>query len=476
MYVLICGTTGLFAPGVGLRLRSWGHSMRGHVAGHQTGGGDGDKGRFRRYRVLAFLCLVGTSLGMGNAGAQEHSNSAPITREPNGDADPEGKGDTLRVDDSYRPRGIEMRKFLFFPAVEMDVAWTDNVFATKNDAKSDRFVRITPSVRFRSRFIRHELNLTGELEKFIFDRYSNDDRLNGNVSADGKLDIQKGWEATGYINYADRAEDRSSPDVTQGVHPTNTYTLSGQVDSRLQQGRVIYQGGLSFSLYDFGNNRSANGEIIDNNGRDRNEYEATARVGYEIFPNYYAMVAGAANTRDYDSVMAGTAQKRSSDGFRLESGIGIDVTDLIRGDFLVGYFAQSYDNSAFSDPSGFSVRARFNWTPSRMTVVAPSLERSVQETVRDAASSIVRTAASLTVRHEFARNFVATFIGNVAHEDYEASTDNSWSYDARLRGIYALNRELYFAGEARYRSRAADSGINNYDQITLMVRVGARYC
>lgn len=423
----------------------------------------------------AILCML-AGLGINTAqAAQDRQNSAAITQETNPAADAEGKNDTQRVDDSYQPRGVEMGKFLLFPAIEMDTSWTNNVFATKDDVKSDRFLRVTPSVRLRSRFTRHELNLYGELEKFAFDRYTNDDRLNGTVTADGKLDIEKGWEATSTISYVDKAEDRSSPDVTQGLHPANTYTLSGQANTRLQQGRMIYQAGVSFSQINIANAIRGNGGIIDNSGRDRKEYEATGRVGYEMFPNYYALVEGAVNSRDYDNRAPGLNFKRSSDGYRIESGVGIDVTDLIRGDFLVGYMTQNYDYPGFSDPSGFSFRARFNWTPSRLTVIVPSFERAVQETVRSGTSGIVRTGAGLTVRHEFARNFVATFIGNVAYENYESSPDDSWSYDARLRGIYALSREFYLGAEARYRKRDTDSGNSSYNQTTLMFRVGARY-
>lgn len=424
--------------------------------------------------AAVLFMLAGPGIDTAQA-AQERTNSASITKETNAASDEEGKNDTQRVDDSYQPRGVEMGKFLLFPAVEMDTSWTNNVFATAKDAKSDRFLRVTPSVRLRSRFTRHELNLYGELEKFAFDRYTNDDRLNGTVTADGKLDIEKGWEAVGTISYIDKAEDRSSPDVTQGLHPANTYTLSGQANTRLQQGRMIYQAGLSVSQINIANTIRANGGVIDNSGRDRKEYEATGRVGYEIFPNYYALVEGVVNSRDYDKRIQGLNFKRSSDGYRIESGVGIDVTNLIRGDFLVGYMAQNYDNPGFSDPSGVSFRARLNWTPSRLTVVVPSFERTVQETVRSGTSGIVRTGGGLTVRHEFARNFVATFIGNVAYENYESSADNSWSYDVRLRGIYAISREFYVGAETRYRKRDTDSGNSSYNQTTLMFRVGARY-
>ncbi|WP_165771960.1 outer membrane beta-barrel protein [Niveispirillum lacus] len=377
--------------------------------------------------------------------------------------------------DSFQAKGIEAGAFLFLPSLETEASWTDNVFATASDARSDRFYRIVPGFRLRSRFLRHELNFTGELEKVMFEEYTEDDRLNVNVGADGRLDVRKGWEVTSNISFSDRAEDRGSPDAALSLKPVDTTQISAQLGSRLQEGRMIYQGTFSFNSYDIGNGRRSGGQVVNNSGRDRNEYEVTARVAYETIPNYFAVVEGSYNSRDYDNVVPGTSFDRSSDGYRLESGVGIDITDVIRGDFLVGYFDQEYDATTFGDPSGFSFRARFNWTPTRMTVVVPSLERSVQETIRSGVSAMVRTGAGLTVRHEFARNFVGTFSGNVAYEDYDKSNEDPWFYEARLRGLYAFTPEVHAGAEIRYRERDADGGSGQYDQWTMMWRLRLQY-
>lgn len=440
----------------------------------------GGKGRYGA-SLVALLAGLGVLAWAPDAAAQarqemeRRQDGATITRETDAAGDPEGRDDKDRVDDSYQPKGVELGSFLLLPSLEADIAYSNNVFATEEDEKSDRFLRVAPQVQLRSRFDRHELNFEGQLERFAFDRFTNDDRLDGNVAVDSRVDVRRGLEFTSRASYTDRAEDRGSPDVEQGVRPTDTRTWSATLGSRLQQGRMIYQGGFNIDTLDFSNNRTASGRVINNQGRDRVEYRGDVRVAYEIFPNYYAVAKGTANWRDYENPISGTTRTRSSNGYRAEAGVGVDVTEVIRGDFLVGYFTQDYDDPSFRDPGGFSVQARFNWTPSRMTVVVPSLERSVQETVSGTASGIVRTALGLTVRHEVARNFVLTGIGNVAYEDYAGSDQESWNYEARVRGIYALNRELYVGGEARYRSRDSNIDGQSYKQATFTFRIGLQY-
>jgi hypothetical protein len=407
--------------------------------------------------------------------ATKGAESATVAQEQDPSGDAEGDKDSQRVNDAFQAKGFEMGKFLFLPSLEVEANWTDNVFATASDTRSDRFYRVVPNVRLRSRFTRHELNLNAELEKVLFEIYKDDNRLNVTLGADGRVDIRKGWEVTSNASYVKRAEDRGSPDATQSLKPTDTSAISAQLGTRLQEGRMIYQGNLSLNAQNIENGRRAGGATIDNRGRDRQDYEASARVAYETFPNYFAVVEGTYNSREYDNIVPGTNFRRSSDGWRLESGIGVDVTEVIRGDFLVGYFSQDYAAAALGDPSGFSFRARFNWTPSRLTVVIPSLERSVQETIRSGVSSMVRSGAGLTIRHEFARNFVGTFVGNVAYEDYESSSDDPWFYEARLRGLYAIRPEIHTGAEVRYRKRDANGRSGEFEQWTATWRVRLQY-
>ncbi|MFT2536360.1 outer membrane beta-barrel protein, partial [Escherichia coli] len=84
--------------------------------------------------------------------------------------------------------------------------------------------------------------------------------------------------------------------------------------------------------------------------------------------------------------------------------------------FLVGYFKQDYNSSTLQSPSGLAVRAVFNWTPDKQTLIVPSLERSVLESTTAGASSMVRTALTVLARRELQRNLVASVFGGVYYD------------------------------------------------------------
>lgn len=402
-------------------------------------------------------------------------SAARITQEqPKGATETGDESDEKRVSDSYQPKGIEAGSFLIFPRLEVDETYSDNVFAQERNKRGDLITRLAPEIRARSRFSRHELNIRGELEQYYFKKYTDDDRLDGSIGADGRLDIERTWEATGNLSFVKRGEDRGSPDIQQAKRPAETYTTSGQFGSRLQQGRYVFSGDFGFNRRTFEDTETAAGTKINNGDRDRWEYRVQGRASYEFKPGVSALIDGTLNKRDYDDRVDDNNRNRSSDGYRIESGIGLDISELIKGDFVLGYFRQDYKDVAFRDASGLSVRATFNWTPTRMTVIIPSLERTVQETLSASASSIVRSGGGVIVRHEFARNIVATLILNSAYEDYTGTTEHSWNYDGKARLIYALSREWYVGGEAGFRIRDSNRAGASYDQITMLLRVGTR--
>lgn len=402
------------------------------------------------------------------------SNSAPITQEKAVASDGAGKDDSDRVNESYQAKGIEAGSFLFFPKLEVDGLYNSNVFAEETNKKSDTILRIAPDFQFRSRFTRHELNIAAKAERYIYDTYSSDDRTDLSSNVEGRLDIERSWEATLDLDAYKRAEDRGSPDAVVGVKPTSTYGLSANVGTRKEQGRFIFAAEGSFSRRTFDNVETSTNTVINNHDRDRWEYIGRLRGEYAVYDVISVVGVAELNQRDYDDRLDDNGFARSSDGFRLETGISVDISQLLKGDVTAGYFEQDYDDPRFKSPSGFGFRARLNWTPSRMTVVVPSLEREVDETINQNVSSLIRTSGGVLIRHELQRNIVLTASGNIRHEKYEGTAERAWNYETRFRGTYAFTPEFFTAGEVAYRDRNSTRVNGSYGQWTMMLRVGAR--
>lgn len=407
------------------------------------------------------------------ADPRRQKDAAKITSEAAPD-DAKGAGDPERVDDSYQPKGVELGQFLLFPQLEVEEGYNSNVFASRSNPQSDFITRVAPELRLRSRFKEHSLNLLGRIEAFRFARFSDDDHIDGQFFADGRYDLNNNWEATGLLDFSKRAEDRGSPDAAGGKEPTPTYTTKLQTGTKIREGRYTFQAGFTASRLTFGDVETSTGATVDNSLRDRWEFLAQTRASYEMFPGYAAVGEISVNKRQYDSTYDASGYQRSSQGYRADVGVGVDISQLIRGDFLIGFLSQDYKDPRLKDPSGASVKAVFNWTPSRLTVVVPSLERSVQETTSRGASGMVRTGVSLVVRHELERNIVLTAITSVNRDDFKGTNQTNWTYEGRLRGIWALAPEYYVGAELGYRQRTSNVQSSEYQQLVSLLRFGVR--
>lgn len=409
------------------------------------------------------------------AGRDQAGNSSAVVREAGPAADGgAAPDDAKRVDESFQPKGIEMGSFLLLPQLEVSEVYNSNIYATSDNPKNDLITHITPEVRLRSRFPVHALNILARLDQSVFQKHGDDTHLDGVFMADGRYDFTKQWEANATAEVNQYYEDRGTPNAAAGKKPTRTRSASTSLQSKARMGNLTLTGDVDVAHRDFADVETSTGTKINNDDRDLTETSLTARAGYEFYAGYSVVVEGSQNWRRYDDKVDDNGYQRSSDGQRLRAGIGVDISELLRGDFLIGYQSQNYNDRRLNDPKGFSISSKFNWTPSRLTVVVPSLERTVQETTVFGSSSIVRTAGSVLVRHEVQRNLVLTAIGSVAHDNFRTNPRSDWTYDTRLRGTWALSPEYYVGGELGYRKRNSSIDTADFQQYVVALRFGLR--
>ncbi|MGA1856157.1 outer membrane beta-barrel protein [Azospirillum sp. 11R-A] len=438
---------------------------------------------YKDYRQIALaLAALGTVSSASLAFAQtlnvqqeedprRVNNAARITKEVS--PRDSGADDKERVQASYQPKGVELGSFILFPAIENEVLFNSNIYSTRDNVKADIVDKVMPEIKLRSRFSEHAVNFTARAEQFLYRTHDAENHLDANIMADGRYDLSRDWEANGLLSFNRSYEDRGSPDAVAGEHPTLTNTYSTRLGSKQRSGRMTYAAVLTLDRRLYGDVSTSTGTAINNSDRNRIESEGTVSASYELFPGYAAVAELSANRRRYDDRRDDLGFERSSWGYAARTGVSVDLSQLVRGDFTVGYMAQDYEDSRFTDPHGLSVRASFNWTPSKLTVVVPSLERSIQETTASQTSALVRTSAGLLVRHELERNIVLTASGKVFNDYYEGTRQSNWTYEARLRGIWALAPEYYVGAETGTRVRTSTVKSSEFTQTVMLLRLGA---
>lgn len=429
--------------------------------------------------LLAFSLAATPALAQGNTDKQDtrrEQSGAKVTVFRENEHQDKGTSDAELVDDSYQAKGFEMGQFLLLPKVEVGERYDSNIFGTHDAVKSDFITIVRPEVKLRSRFIEHELNFTAFAEDYRLARFTDDNRTNFTTYVDGRYDFSSDTQAIQFSQLEWGHEDRTSPDAVNGVKPNTTFTSTNLTGLQHKAGRYKLVGEAGYDRKEFGDSTTSAGNTIDNSDRDRWEFQVKERAGYEMFPGYSAIVELSQNTHRYDTSSDRNGFDRNSSGYRAEAGFGVDISKLIRGDFLVGYMQQNYRDDRFKDPSGVALRAAFNWTPTKLTSVMPTLERTITDTTTARASAVVRNMGTLTVKHELARNMIATGFGSLSFDQLQGvNNQDYWTYEAGGSLIYKFNPEVYVQGEGKYRNKDAEQTVSSYSQTVLMVRLGLQY-
>lgn len=365
----------------------------------------------------------------------------------------------------YDALGVRAGAFLVRPALAVSGAYDDNIFAEEDEV--DDFVSVfLPSLTVQSDWNSHYLRLRSAAEIGRYADFGSEDYEDYNFGIDSRLDITQGDAINSTLDYRREHDERGSPNDAGGREPTEYDLLHGQLGYSRTGRRISLRLQGSFNDYNFDDVRGAGEAIVDQDFRDRVEYNVASRVGYEFRPDVSAFVQGALNWRDYDTNI------RNSDGYRLDGGFAFDLGGVTTGELFAGYRKQSYDSAAFATEDGFTYGGNVLWNPTGLTSVQLRLINEVNESTETGSSGFVSSGISVQVDHELQRNILIGGLVGYTENDYRGieRTEDIWNATANLD--YLLNRNLRVGLGYRYTTR--DSTASNQDYTRNIVTLSLR--
>ena len=405
------------------------------------------------------------------------------------DEPPRGVTVTERRRPELDPLGIRAAGFLFYPKFAVTEQYDDNIFSTETGEEDDFITILSPSFWLRSNWRNHALNFFGTADIGLYAENDDEDYEDYTVGTDGRVDIVRGSFVTAGFSFAHLHEGRGSPDdvavVTAAVplEPTEFDVLFPHVGVTHRFGRFVVNVDGSLRRFDFDDVPCTGGGscvagAIDNDDRDRNEWDATVRLGYEIVPNYEAFVRASYIVTEYDDALddgvgPGTREDRDSDGFEIVAGTAIDFTGVTFGDVFVGFRSQSPDDPDLPTIDGIIVGGNINWNVTGLTTVRGFVRRRVEETTQDGASGYFATRVGASVDHELLRNLLVGARASYTNYDYEGIDRDDDEFGAGVYGKYLLNRNLYLSARYDFRDRessGADEG-RDFNKHVFFVRL-----
>ena len=406
-------------------------------------------------RLVGLTSVALFALVAGEANAQRavstppdsaYATGVPTGREVNPNTD-------RRLEDqssaALEPVGARFGSFVALPKVEAGLIYDSNIYGLERET-DDFIAKVSPSLTINGDLGTYTTTIRLALDNYNYFSRTNEDRLDYAIGGNHRLELASQTFLNANAAFSHNHEDRGDPNsgfTTRKPIAYDLYELGAGFTRDLSTLRFGVNGGLR--RYDFKDSTRIIGGILNNDDRDRNQYNVGVRVGAELSPGYAIVARFGYDKVDYDNTLDDAGFARSNDGIRASLGVGFELTRLLTGEVFGGYLSRKYDDPRFDKISSVLFGAAVSWFPTELTTVRLNVDRSVEETVILGYRGYLASSVGVNVEHELLRTLTLTGGVRYAYNKYERSTlvtvpkrsDDNYGLSLALR--YILNRNVY---------------------------------
>ena len=354
--------------------------------------------------------------------------------------------------------GTPLGAFVVYPSVTVKSQYNSNIFAEETNEQEDIIFTILPEIRVESDWDNHSLQfLAGaDFSQFVDNRDEN--VIDYRFLSAGRVDILEDTFATLSVGIRRDHEDRGSPDDVFGEEPTEFTTAATGLgfSHRFSQMWIELSGDVTRLDFDDVPARGGGGEI-NNDDRDRFEYDSRLRVGYDFNPEIGVFVQSTFNLANYDDSTDDNGFAQDDYGYGVAAGLRFDVTELVFGDLFVGYTRNEFDDSRFGSQNDFAVGVDLTWEATALTSVNLLVSRSWEQTTVAGASSALTTNAGIGVSHSLLDTVTLDAGFNYRLESFEELERDDDTIEGTAGVTYLVNRFLHTGLDYKFTNRSSDA-------------------
>jgi hypothetical protein len=394
----------------------------------------------RRTSLAVFMA----GLAVTAASAQTTVNPRAMAQIPTGDLETreqesgallEGMGVMDRAKPEYDAAGVPLGGFTLYPSLAVDATADDNIFRGPNGV-NDAIWTISPRLDLRSNWENNALQLFGQLDHYAYQNHDTETRTNWMLGGAGRLDFGPGSFLNNETSYFDTHEARTSPDLSLlALSPTRYRRVHSDGGVTGQFSLFTLSADVNYDRFDFDSTQLVGGGLIDNHDRDRNAYQFTGKVAYELAPDQLLFAQATYDRRDFDLLLDRNGFDRNSDGYRIDFGASMMLTPLIRGTAYAGLLQQNYA-APLRDVSTMDFNVKIDWFATELLTAHLVASRTIDDTTISGASSADVRRIGGSVDYELLRPLVLR-----PHIDY---------YDTKFNGVIRDDKILSAGLEASY--------------------------
>ena len=196
---------------------------------------------------------------------------------------------------------------------------------------------------------------------------------------------------------------------------------------------------------------------------------------YDFRANGSAFVRGSYNLVEYDETPDDNGFDRNSQDYSAVTGISLDFTGLIFGNFFVGVSHYEPDDSAFSSTTTYNLGSNISWNITRKTTINFAASRSFEETTVSGASTAATSDYAVSVDHELLQNVLLNSGLSYKLEKFEDTSREDDTVVFNAGGSYLMNRFVHWGLGYNYTQRFSDADGQDYKEHSIMLRMRLQF-
>ena len=352
------------------------------------------------------------------------------------------------------------------PKTDLAVVYDDNIFKVADNEISDTIMIFQPSFSVDSDWVNHAVKLAVSAAFALHASNDDEDYEDYKVELGGRADITDRSALRPALTFQRGHEARDSPDDPgAGGAPSIFHRVDGELVWGYRS-EIIVAATLLARRYDYDDNGAVN-----NDDRDRNEYEGKLRVGYEFQPGFVAFVEPSVNLRDYLDEVDDSGANRDSRGYSVLAGVRYDASAISFVELGLGVKQRTFEDSQFSDVTDIGAEGAFIWNATNLITAEAALRRELTETTVAGSQSIVGTTWTLDIYYDPLENLIFNSGVNVANLDFEGSNrvDNTLTF--RLGARYLITPDLYAVAEYTFVNSDSTEDDEDFANNRVLLRV-----
>ncbi|MGH6715086.1 MAG: outer membrane beta-barrel protein [Bradyrhizobium sp.] len=294
--------------------------------------------------------------------------------------------------------------------------------------------------------------------------------FNGHV--DGRLDVSKNTDITAEARLLVSTDNPGSPTIEAGLAGYPIYTtLGGTVGFDQKFNRLQIYGGAMVDRTAYQNSTLTDGTTASNDDRDFNQYGGVARASYEVMPGLKPFVEVEGDTRVHDLQFDRDGFERDSTGGYASAGTSFEFTQLLTGEFSIGWAERNYVDPKLDRLQGLLTKSSLVWSATPVTTAKFSSDTQIDETTLPGSSGTLVHTYAVEVDHDFRRWLTAIGKFSYGTFDYQGIGRSDKTYSTEGDLIYKMTRNLWIKGSLSYDVLASNVPLSSSKATVVMLGV-----